>query len=65
MANTELFVECLCVCRIFFILICVFGCRESAEKIPINTSLTEGKMKIFILQSKFIGEQFSTILPKY
>ena len=40
MTNTGLFVKCLCVCEIFFfILIFMFGCRESAEKMPKNTSL--------------------------
>ena len=39
--NTGLFVECLCVCGIFFfILILVFCYRENVEKMPKNTSLT-------------------------
>ena len=49
MANIGLFVECLCVCRIFFfILIFVFGCLESVEKMPRNTSPT-----VILLKAKW------------
>ena len=55
MANTRLFVECLCVCGIFFfILIFVFDCRESTEKMPKNTSPT-----IILLTSKYNFPSFN------
>ena len=46
----------------------VFGCQESADKMPRNTSLmvifSEDKMKIFIIQSKIASEIFpSNIYP--
>ena len=37
MANTELFVEFCVFPEFFFILIFMFGCRESAEKVSRNT----------------------------
>ena len=53
-ANTRLFVECLCVCGIFFILIFVFGCQESVEKMPRNTSPT-----VILLRAKWNFPSFN------
>ena len=70
MANTGLFVECLCVCGIFFlILIFVFGFRESAEKMPINTSptviLLREKWNFSSFNPRLLVNSSQQYLPKY
>ena len=70
MANTGLFVECLCGCVIFFfILIFVFGCRENAEKMPRNTSptviLLRAKWNFPSFNPRLLVNNSQQYLPKY